>query len=80
MASGPSCPDIASLSMFALPLVLSFSSLVIRNEGHITPPTNLRQAPLLLHISTAPWSPPAAPGHPFQSNVVGKSDALYPGA
>ena len=27
---------------------------VARKDGHITPPPSLRQAPLLLHISTAP--------------------------
>src|SRR5438874_2318507 len=33
-----------------------------RNLGHITPPASERQEPLLLHISTAPWNPPPAPG------------------
>ena len=31
----------------------------VRVDG---PPSSLRQAPLLLHISTAPWKPPPAPG------------------
>ena len=56
--SGPSCPDIARRSVFARPRVRCCSSRVTRYEGHIVPASNLRQWPLLLHISTArsnPW-------------------------
>ena len=34
------------------------------------PPASLRQAPLLLHISTAPWNPPPSPGQADQSSAV----------
>ena len=72
-ASGPSCPDTASRSVFARPRVRCCSSPVARNDGHIVPASNLRQWPLLLHISTAaakPWL--AAPGtfHSDQSSAV----------
>ena len=80
IASGPNWPDRASRSVLARPRVLSFSSPVTRNDGHITPPSSLRQAPLLLHISTAPCIPPAAPGQADQSSCVGNSSTEYPGA
>ena len=53
-ASEPNCPDNASRSVFARPLTRSFSFLVILYDGHITPGSIFLQAPLLLHISTAP--------------------------
>jgi hypothetical protein len=58
IASGPSCPDKASRSVFARPRVRCCSSRVARKEGHITSASNFRQLPLLLHISTAPSRPP----------------------
>ena len=78
-AAGPSWPDRARRRLFARPLVESRSSRVARKDGHITPRSNLRHAPLLLHISTAPCRPPALPGHASQFNRVGKSSILYPG-
>src|SRR5471032_3598571 len=57
-ASVPNCPDKARRSVLARPRVRCFSSRVTRNEGHIVPASNLRQWPLLLHISTAFASPP----------------------
>src|SRR4249920_1200150 len=65
-ASAPSCPDSASRNVFARPRVRSCSSPVARNDGHIVPASNLRQWPLLLHISTAPAKPP----HSDQSSTV----------
>src|SRR5687767_5576855 len=70
---GPSCPESASRSVLARPRVRCCSSPVARNDGHIVPASNLRQWPLLLHISTAaakPWL--AAPGtlHSDQSSAV----------
>ena len=59
----PNCPERANLSELALPLVESFSSFVTLKEGHITPPSSFLHDPLLLHISIAPWRPPALPGH-----------------
>ena len=41
--------------------------------GHITPASNARQAPLLLHISTAPSMPPSGPGYADQSSLGAKS-------
>ena len=79
-ASGPSWPDNASRRLLARPRVESASFRVTRNDGHITPPFNLRQLPLLLHISTAPCSPPAAPGQADQFSLVGNEFTLYPGA
>src|SRR6266513_5365732 len=72
-ASGPSWPESASRSELARPRVRWRSSPVTRNEGHIVPASNLRQCPLLLHISTAaakPWL--AAPGalHSLQSSTA----------
>src|SRR5258706_3726514 len=72
-ASDPSCPDSASRSVFARPRVTCFSSPVARNDGHIVPASNLRQCPLLLHISTAAANPVlAAPGtlHSLQSSTA----------
>src|SRR5258706_3674288 len=64
---GPSCPDRASRKVFALPRVRCCSSCVTRNEGHMVPASNLRQCPLLLHISTALSKPP----HSDQSSAGG---------
>src|ERR1700704_294454 len=72
-ASGPSWPESARRSELARPRVRCRSSPVARNEGHIVPASNLRQWPLLLHISTAAAKPVlAAPGtlHSFQSSAV----------
>src|SRR6266446_992697 len=72
-ASGPSCPDSASRSVFARPRVTCFSSPVARKDGHIVPASSLRQWPLLLHISTAVAKPVlAAPGtlHSLQSSTA----------
>src|SRR5258705_134489 len=72
-ASGPNCPDSARRSVFARPRVTCFSSPVARNDGHIVPASNLRQCPLLLHISTAAANPVlAAPGtlHSLQSSTA----------
>ena len=65
----PNWPDIASRNVFARPRVTSFSSRVTRYDGHMTPPLIFRQAPLLLHISMAPCSPPLAPGQADQSSA-----------
>src|SRR4051812_5505631 len=59
-------PDNASLSVLARPRVKCCSSPVARNDGHIVPASNLRQWPLLLHISTALSKPP----HSDQSSTV----------
>src|SRR5579871_3634456 len=64
----PSWPDTASLSVLARPRVRSFSLRVARKDGHIVPASNLRQCPLLLHISTAA----AKPRLSDQSRAVGK--------
>ena len=65
-ASWPSCPDSASRSVFARPRVRCFSSFVTRQLGHMVPASNLRQCPLLLHISAAFAKPragsPPVPG------------------
>ena len=66
-ALGPSCPVSARRSVLARPRVEWVSSPVARNEGHITAASRLRQAPLLLHISTAPENPPQVD----QSSCVG---------
>jgi hypothetical protein len=50
-ASGPSCPESASRRVLARPRVVCSSSRVTRYDGHMVPASNLRQAPLLLHIS-----------------------------
>src|SRR5215467_15091551 len=71
-ASFPSCPESARRSVFARPRVRCFSSPVARNEGHMVPASNLRQCPLLLHISTAAANPVLeAPGtvHSLQSSA-----------
>src|SRR5882724_5153037 len=71
-ASGPSCPEIASRSVLARPRVRCFSSPVARYDGHMVPASNLRQCPLLLHISTAAAKPVlVAPGtlHSLQSRT-----------
>src|SRR5205807_6456681 len=72
-ASGPSWPVSASRKLLARPRVTSRSSRVTRKLGHITPPKTLRQAPLLLHISTAPRNPPLAPGQADQSSAAENS-------
>ena len=46
-------PDRAARSRFARPRVECSSSLVAMKEGHMEP-SSLRQAPIPLHISTAP--------------------------
>ena len=79
-ASAPSWPESARRRLLARPRVESISFRVTRKDGHITPPVNLRQLPLLLHISTAPCRPPAAPGQADQFNLVGNESILYPGA
>src|SRR5476651_2545972 len=61
-----SCPDNASRNVLARPRVKCCSSPVARNDGHIVPASNLRQWPLLLHISTALSKPP----HSDQSSTV----------
>src|SRR3954470_18723369 len=71
-ASGPSCPEIASRSVFARPRVRCCSSRVTRYDGHMVPASNLRQWPLLLHISTALSKPP----HSLQSSTVRIFSAL----
>src|SRR5215831_4597862 len=71
-ASLPSWPESASRSVLARPRVRCFSSPVARNDGHIVPASNLRQWPLLLHISTAAAKPVLAdPGavHSLQSSA-----------
>src|SRR3954470_13509480 len=65
-ASGPSCPESARRRVLARPRVRCCSSPVARNDGHIVPASNLRQGPLLLHISTAPLKLP----HSLQSSAV----------
>src|SRR5580765_1474899 len=69
-ASSPGCagnwPESASRSVLARPRVRCCSSPVARNDGHIVPASNLRQCPLLLHISTALSKPP----HSDQSSTV----------
>src|SRR6266853_3064307 len=66
-ASGPSWPESARRSELARPRVRCRSSPVTRNDGHMVPVSNLRQCPLLLHISTALSYPP----HSLQSRTVG---------
>src|ERR1700726_4680409 len=65
-APGPSWPDSARRSVLARPRVRCCSSPVARYDGHITPGSDLRQAPLLLHISAALAKPP----HSDQSSAV----------
>src|SRR5438552_6667820 len=57
-ASSPSWPDNASRKVLARPRVRCCSSPVARYEGHMTPGSRARQAPLLLHISVALAKPP----------------------
>src|SRR5690349_213633 len=70
-STSPSCPESASRSVFARPRVRCSSSRVTRKLGHIVPASNLRQWPLLLHISTALAKPPVLspplPGAPICS-------------
>src|SRR5216684_7039743 len=66
-ASGPNWPESASRSVLARPRVRCASSSVARYDGHMVPASNLRQWPLLLHISTALSYPP----HSLQSSTVG---------
>src|SRR2546426_3633783 len=56
-APGPSWPESARRSELARPRVRCRSSPVARKDGHIVPASNLRQCPLLLHISTAAAKP-----------------------
>src|SRR3954464_13616273 len=65
--SSPRRPDSARRSVFALPRVRCCSSRVARYDGHIVPASNLRQWPLLLHIST----PLSKPPHSLQSSTLG---------
>src|SRR6185312_11451554 len=74
-ASGPSCPDSARRSVLARPRVRCCSSPVARYDGHITPGSDLRQAPLLLHISAALAKEP----HSDQSSAVSSASCWYPG-
>src|SRR4030095_835872 len=64
-------PESASRSVLARPRVTCSSSRVTRKLGHIVPASNLRQWPLLLHISTALAKPPVVsppvPGAPIAS-------------
>ena len=57
---------IARRSRFARPRVLSFSSWVAWNEGHIVPSRFFRHAPTPAHSSAAGSRPPSA----VKSNVV----------
>src|SRR3990170_1578565 len=70
--SDPNCPDSARRSVLARPRVRCFSSRVARYEGHMVPASNLRQWPLLLHISTALSRPP----HSDQSSTVSSLSIL----
>src|ERR1051325_195159 len=71
----PSCPESARRSVFARPRVRCTSSRVARYDGHIVPASNLRQWPLLLHISTALSKPP----HSLQSRICSGTRVSYPG-
>src|SRR3954466_9558463 len=62
--SSPSWLESARRRVLARPRVRCTSSPVARYEGHIVPASNLRQWPLLLHISTALSKPP----HSLQSS------------
>src|SRR5262245_20700274 len=80
--SRPSWPESARRSVLARPRVRCCSSPVARNEGHMVPASNLRQWPLLLHISTAAANPVlAAPGavHSLQSSASTIFGIAYPG-
>src|ERR1700712_2773158 len=72
--SGPSWPESARRRVLARPRVRCCSSSVTRYDGHIVPASNLRQWPLLLHISTALEKPsPRVSGpvsHSLQSSAV----------
>src|SRR5881396_1625314 len=57
-SSKGTCLETARRSVFARPRVRCSSSRVARYDGHIVPASNLRQWPLLLHISTALSKPP----------------------
>src|SRR4029077_7448717 len=74
-ASVPSWFESARRSVLARPRVRCASSSVTRYEGHIVPASNLRQWPLLLHISTALSKPP----HSLQSKDASRECVLYPG-
>src|SRR5439155_9062921 len=65
--ASPSWPESTRRSVLARPRVRGTSSTVTRNDGHMVPASNLRQCPLLLHISTALSYPP----HSLQSRAVG---------
>ena len=74
------CPVSASRSVFARPRVRCCSSCVARKLGHMTLASDFRQVPLLLHISTAPSSPPWGPGQADQSSAgVIRASAAYSG-
>ncbi len=70
--SKPSWPVIARRSRLARPRVLSFSSRVAWNEGHIVPDRVLRHSPTPAHSSAAGSRPPSAE----KSNVVGTSGVV----
>src|SRR5215207_9173741 len=74
-ASGPSWPDSARRSVLARPRVRCCSSPVARYDGHITPGSDLRQAPLLLHISAALANEPQSD----QSSTLASGSWRYPG-
>src|SRR5260370_31149349 len=61
-ASGPSWPESARRKVLARPRVRCCSSPVARQDGHITPGSDLRQGPFLLPISAALAETP--PSHP----------------
>jgi hypothetical protein len=67
LVSIASWPEMARRNVLARPRVRCCSSPVARNDGHMVPASNLRQCPLLLHISTALSKPP----HSDQSRTVG---------
>ena len=75
-ASAPSWPDSASRSVLARPRVRCFSSRVTRQLGHMVPASNLRQWPLLLHISTAAAKPPVT-SPPVPGSVVASVTGLF---
>src|SRR5262245_59188169 len=76
-ASSPSAPswlESAKRRVLARPRVRWRSSIVARYDGHMVPASNLRQWPLLLHISTALSKPP----HSLQSKLL-EGVVVYPG-
>src|SRR5438309_10824272 len=79
-APGPSWPESARRSELARPRVRCRSSPVARKDGHIVPASNLRQCPLLLHISTAAAKPPVVsppvPGA-LSASVIGSFSTFH---